>query len=144
MNIIMQASFDGRLKSNEVRRTTIGTGATLTAATGKDLYLTAAKITFALEGDGLTDTTSLGELQINGIVVESTPVCLSNRHSSASSIGAASSVYTYEFRNLAQKVAALQVMKIEVPTLNGNTAIESMIQAVEVPTGENPATYTSP
>lgn len=142
MNIIMQASFDARLKSNEARRTTIGTGATLTAFASKDLYLTAAKITFALNNNGATDTTSLAELQINGTPVETAHASLSNRHTSGSSIGAASSVYTYEFRNLAQKVTATQIMKIEIITLDTDTKVETMIQAVEVPAGQNPATYT--
>ncbi len=45
-NVLLRASFNNRLKSDERSLSAVGDLATLTAGTGKDLYLTAAKVVF--------------------------------------------------------------------------------------------------
>ncbi|QMU54706.1 MAG: hypothetical protein GKS07_07370 [Nitrosopumilus sp.] len=51
--------------------------------------------------------------------------------------------YDYEFKNIAQKaVGTGAILKLEVIALGSQTDIEGFIQAIEVPTGENPSTYT--
>ncbi|MDH3488878.1 MAG: hypothetical protein OEL56_00360 [Nitrosopumilus sp.] len=49
----------------------------------------------------------------------------------------------YEFKNIAHKVGPGQILKIiQVITLDAQIDVSGSIQAVEVPTTENPVTYT--
>ena len=50
----------------------------------------------------------------------------------------------YEFKNIGHKVAATQIIKLEVISLDAEVDVEGFIQAIEVPTGENPTTYANP
>ena len=137
-NIIAQASFNGRLKSDSAASSTTGDLCTLTAAAGKDLYLSAAKIIFFLNNQG-TGYASVATLQVNGTNVESSYASATALDGNAA---AGDMTIIYEFKNLWHKVTPGQTLKINVATLDAQIDVSGMIQAVEVPTTENPVTYT--
>lgn len=135
---VLQASFDGRLKSDEGSLSAIGDLATLTALSGKDLYVTAAKVVFHINTftgppQALGD---IVELKINGVVVETTPFTIDFTNTLGT--------FAYEFKNMGHKVTATQTMKLEVTALDAETDVEGFIQAIEVPTDANPVIYTGP
>lgn len=132
-NIIVQAEFDGRLKEDEGFLSATGTLCSITAAASKDLYLSAAKVNFHLLAGSAAVQDVVIELQVNGTVVET---CHGVVLSTANGYG------EHEFKNLWHKVDATQVLRLEVTTIDANVDVEGTIQAVEVPDGANPVTYT--
>ena len=142
MKYILQASLDGRLKSDFGEESTVVDLCTLTAAASKDLYLTAAQVTFYLNVSGGIDTTSRVALVINGIEKEPARVSLNSNHLVSSSRSGGNTSVVYEFKNLGYKVTASQIMKLEITAIDTDTDISGFIQAIEVPSGENPTTYT--
>lgn len=136
-NAILQASFDGRLKSNEGFLSAVGDLATLTAAAGKDLYLVAAKMIFFPNTIVFQGTTQQAVVKADTVIKEKVKASII-RHTSAAS---GNMTNTYEFKNLFHKVTPTQVLKIEVITLDTTIDAEGFIEAIEVPTGENPLTY---
>lgn len=139
---VLQAAFDGRLKHDEGFLSATGDLATLTATASKDLYLTAAKITFYV--NTTTDPLSSGdsvELNINGTVIETSKASLL---STSAGDNGGTTTFAYEFRNLGHKITATQTMKLEVVALDTQVDVEGFIQAIEVPTNENPTTYVTP
>lgn len=141
MKYILQAALDGRLESAEGFKSATGDLCTLTVASGKDLYLSAAKVTFFVNATGATS--SIGDevvLKINGSIVETVKFS-----SLQSSVDGGVGSFSYEFRNIGHKVAysvGTETIKLEVIALDTQTDVEGFVQAIEVPTGENPTTYT--
>lgn len=135
--IIAQASFDGRLKHDEGNAAAAGDVCTLTAAASKDLYLSAAQVVFY--ADTTTVNTSGDEvvLKVDGAIVETAKASLAK-----GTTDSGNSAFVYDFRNLWHKVDATQILKLEAITLDAATEVEGVIQAVEVPDGQNPVTYT--
>jgi hypothetical protein len=129
---ILQAEFDGRLKSNEGFLSATGNLATLTAASGKDLYLTSAKVHF--HSNSASNATAVTEvtLDINGTIVET----VKSGHNGIIL------VHDYEFKNIGHSVAATEIIKLEVISIDAAVDVEGFVQAIEVPSGENPVTYT--
>ena len=127
----LQASFDGRLKSGEGFLSAAGDLTTLTSASGKDLYLTAAKVTFFSNNNNNTTAVTEIVLKLNGVIIETTKFGL----------GPVEKLAPYDFKNLGGKVAATQIIKLEVITIDSRADVEGFVQAIEVPTGENPTTY---
>jgi hypothetical protein len=126
--------FAGKLVKNEGAATGTGTLATLTASSGKDMYLARAQVVFAM--DTLVSSTSLLnkiELQVNGTVVETA------LHSHLQSSGGGATVaFAYDFRNIGHSVAATQVIKLEVITLDADVTVEGFVECYEEPTGVSP------
>jgi len=118
--------FDGKLKKNEGVKTTTGDLATLTATSGKDMYIARAKITVYNDGGGTGASQNVVVLKINGIIIETsgTRVNLTSE--------------SYEFKNMGHKVAATQIIKLEVITINAAISIEGFIECFEETTGETP------
>lgn len=139
MKYILQAEFDGRLKSDEGFLSATGDLATLTAESGKDLFLTAATVVFFTNTTPNVSTADEVVLKINGTIVETAKY--SSAVSSGSGIGGLAA-FRYEFKNIGHKVAATQIIKLEVITISSVVDVEGFVQAIEVPTGENPTTYT--
>lgn len=138
-NIALQASFDGRLKSNEGQKTAIGDLATLTASAGKDLYIIRAKINWGIEQAGtiLADALeNLCELKLDGTIFESSRYAFRQVLRETANL-----IFEYEFKNMDHKVAATQVIKLEVIAINVDALVEGFIECIEVPTGLNPLTY---
>ena len=134
VSFLMKKEFNGDLVTNESRRTTTGTLATLTASSGKDMYIARAKVVFVLEG--LNDFSFLDtvELQINSVVVET---ALSSM-GMASGGGGTNSTVIYEFKNVGYKVIATQVIRLQATVLNANTTLEGFVECIEVDTGVDP------
>jgi len=121
--------FDSKLVDNEAVQAATGTGATLTASSGKDLYLAGAQIT--IFRDTSSSWTVTAELQANGVVLETIQ---SQGFVSADTLTS----NTISFKAIGNKVAATQVLKIEI-TVSTNATTESFIQGFEETTGESPA-----
>jgi len=124
--------FDGKLRSDEGFLSAPGDLATLTANTGKDMYLARAQITYfgnKTAGSSIADQVVL---KINGTIVETSKATLANTTS------AIQTTFTYEFKNIGQKVAAAQIIKLEVITLDVDTDVEGMIECFEEDTGATP------
>lgn len=135
---ILQAEFDGRLKWDEGFLNTTGNLCTLTAATNKDLYLTAAKVVF-FSTDTINGTAVKDEvvLKVNDTIVET----VKQSYAGAGGDGGIASI-DYEFKNIGHKVDATEVLKLQVIKLDAETEVEGFIQAIEVPDNQNPVTYT--
>ncbi len=126
--------FDGKLRKNEGVLSATGTLATLTANSGKDMYIARAKCVF------FSNTASTGtsgsakiELQVNGIVVESLRTFLVMVAGSQQML-----TFEYEFKNIGHKVAATQVIKLEVTAMPTTIDVEGFIECFEETTGETP------
>ena len=126
--------FDSKRVSNQVRLTAAGTGATLTASGGKDLYLAGAEVTLHLEAFGNANDESVLELTANGTVIETITLSSEGNTSVATGTG-----YQANFMAKGIKVAATQVLKIEGATIDSNHAVETFIYGFEEATGASPA-----
>ena len=132
--------FDGKLVKNEGVKSATGDLATLTASSGKDMYVARAKVSFTPSsiGTGSGEGNAIVKLKINGTVVETARYSWSARSTSTSNFGAANFAEDYEFKNIGHKVAATQIIKLEVVTLTGNTNAEGFVECFEETTGETP------
>ena len=127
--------FDGKLVQNDGSKTTTGDLATLTASSGKDMYVAKAKIVATLSsnpGAGYYNTTVA--LKINGVTEET--VVLSFARTSTSGDGQ-SNTLSYEFVNIGRKVAATEIIKLEVTTIN-SLSVNGVLLCFEETTGETP------
>jgi len=127
----------GKIRSNEGFLSATGDLATLTANTGKDMYIARAKVVFfintAANAITIADTV---ELKVNGTVIETASTGL--RVITTSNSGAGALAFEYEFKNMGHKVAATEIIKLEVTALNANTDVEGFIECFEETTGESP------
>ena len=119
--------FDGKLRNAKgANRTTTGDLATLTANSGKDMYLAVAKASCDFSGNGSATLV----LKVNGTIegtwrVETmTNATLENPH--------------YEFALKGVKVAATQIIKLEVTVADVDLAISGELVCFEETTGESP------
>lgn len=126
--------FGGKLKKNEGGLVAAGDLATLTASSGKDMYLARAQCNLHIDG---TNSQAIGDevvLKINDVIVETFKSSLL-----ADNIGGGTGVIVYEFKNIGHKVAATQIIKLEVITLDTQSEAEGFIECFEETTGESPA-----
>jgi len=122
--------FDGKLVDNHsADQTAIGDGATLTASSGKDMYLSRAWANVTYDA-GVGNAAVTVVLKVNGTIVESWNVL-----QSTSSLQYA---VQHEFL-IGRKVAATQIIKLEVTSEN-LSSIDTYIQCFEETTGESPET----
>ena len=137
MSFLMKKTFNSEIVSNEGLIETTGDLATLTASSGKDMYLAAAKISYGVE-EAAAATHKLGvELKINGVIVESFVNLFDSDGSTQGTMG-----NNYQFINIGQKVEATEIIKLEVITNGGNLYdIEGTIVCVEIDTGVDPTTW---
>jgi hypothetical protein len=130
IQFLSRKSFDGKIRSVEGFSTAVGDLVTLTANTGKDMYLARAKVIFRMNtnlGAGGNDAI---ELSINGVVIETARVHVSVNDGQPTVI--------YEFRNIGQKVLAGEIIKLEVTVLDTQTDVEGFIECYEEDTGVSP------
>lgn len=117
--------FQGKLREDDGTVTATGDIASLTANSGKDLYITSAKCSHR-------NATNAGYVTVvlkkNGTEIE------------RCQLGAAGQPDTesYEFKNIGFKVAATQIVKIELVTEVGTAVVSGYIQGFEEDTGEDP------
>jgi hypothetical protein len=134
LQFISKKEFDGKIRSAEGALSAVGDLATLTANTGKDMYLARAKITFW----GNTFTGDLGnkvELKVNGTTIETTAFSVSVNTGGG---GGALQSMVYEFKNIGHKVLAGEIIKLEVTVLGTKTDVEGFIECYEEDTGVSP------
>jgi len=121
-------AFGGKLVKNEGFLSATGDLATLTASSGKDMYLARAKVTFYSRVSNPSSVGDKIELKVNGTVVETTGYSMLTNAIETS----------YEFKNIGHKVAATQIIKLEVTVLATDTDVEGFIECFEETTGETP------
>jgi len=124
--------FGGKIKKNEGTRTTTGDLATLTATSGKDMYLARAKINATAVGAGGGTVTI--ELKVNGSVVETYDADL--HHGAANDSG--NSTNNYSFNIIGVKVAATEIIKLEVTAVT-DVSVNGVIECFEETTGGDPS-----
>jgi len=129
IEFLTKKEFDGKLKKNEGFKSTTGDLATLTASSGKDMYLARAKVIFFANVASAEAIADEVVLKINDVIVETAK--------SASSSGT-QFAWSYEFRNIGHKVAATQIIKLEVITLDTQVDVEGFVECFEETTGETP------
>jgi len=120
--------FDGKLRTDKgvIAFSITGDVATLTANTGKDMYLARAVIN--LESNSSAGDIAI-DLLINGVVIET----YNPEFNSVNSNG----MSWYEFKNIGHKVLAGQIIKLEVTT-NNQVEVNGFIECWEEDTGESP------
>jgi len=119
--------FGSKLVKNEGVLSATGDLATLTASSGKDMYIARAKVTWFSNTASPSIIASECVLKINGTIVETSKVSLSANNS-----------LIYEFKNIGHKVAATQIIKLEVISIDSEVDIEGFIECFEEATGETP------
>ena len=134
IEFLAKKEFDGKLVRNEGTKSAVGTLCTLTASSGKDMYIARAKCIFhANTAIGFEEVANKVELQLNGIVFE-TAIISMEFGSGGGSVGA----IEYDFKNIGGKVAATQVIKLEVITMTGSVDVEGFVECFEETTGASP------
>lgn len=131
---LAKKEFDGKLSSAEGFLSAIGDLVTITAATGKDMYLARAQVSFYVN---LSNSSSFGdfcELKANGVIKETAAY---SSGQASSGFGGSTSI-VYDFRNLGLKVLAGQIIKLEVTVLTAKTDVEGFIEVWEEDTGVDP------
>ena len=121
----------GKIRENEGTRTTTGDLATLTATSGKDMYLAKAKIN--VEATGLSNGTISVELKVKGVIKDTYDADLNH----GTNPDSGNSADNYEFNMTALKVAATQIIKLEVISIS-EVAVNGSILCFEETTGESP------
>jgi len=127
--------FGGKLRSDEGTLSVTGDLATLTANTGKDMYLASAKCIFYLNND--SSAISLQnevQLSINTVIIERAITS----YTVQTIAGGAVLTIEYEFKNIGRKVAAGEIIKLAVTTLDVDTDVTGFIECFEEDTGETP------
>ena len=119
--------FDGKLKQSDGSIFATGDVATITASSGKDMYLARAKITISSTSTAGTSSTVV--LKVNGTVVGTTVARLDDT---------SNGTYVYEFASSGLKVAATEIIKIEVTIYGTNQTISGELICFEETTGESP------
>jgi len=126
--------FDGKLVHNEGALTAAGTLCTLTASSGKDLYLAKAVVYVKVDTVNVAAEVATIELQANGVVIETVGVGKESGASTVSEIG-----YVIHLAGHGIKVAATQILKLEATVLDGAISLEGAIYGFEETTGDSPA-----
>jgi len=129
---LSKKEFDGKLRSAEglLSNGATGTLVSLTANTGKDMYIAKAKINWEVS-TGNTELLTL-QLRLNGVPIES----YRGRADVADS-------FEYEFVNIGGKVLAGQIIEIVINTSEFNLDVEGVIECFEEDTGSDPTILAS-
>ena len=122
--------FENSLKT-EGTKTTIGDLATLPATSGKDMYLAKAKIN--VKATGISVGTIRVELKVNGVIKDTYDADFNH----GTNPDSGNSTDNYEFNMTGLKVAATQIIKLEVISIS-EVAVIGSILCFEETTGESP------
>ena len=129
---LAKKEFDGKLKTDEGTISATGDIASITASSGKDLYLAKAKVSIRLESGG-TAGGAIVELKVNGVIKATWAGELL-----ISSGEAAHHNSVYEFVVSGLKVTATQIIKIEAVTVDADIEVNGELICFEEDTGVNP------
>lgn len=129
---LSKKEFDGKRRDDEVLKSNgaTGAGATLTANTGKDMYVAKAKISWEVS-TGNTELVVIS-LRLNGVIVES-----------YRGRGDVADAHGYEFVNIGGKVAAGEVIEIFIESSEFNLDVETVLVCFEEDTGADPTILAS-
>ncbi len=129
--------FDGKLVTNTGEQADGGTGntATLTASSGKDLYLAKASVTVRLDA---LSSLIVGEITLvaNSVVIDRWEFSALNEGSTSAS---AAFDLQHDFTVAGIKVAATQTIVIDVVASNADFDITGTLVGIEETTGASPA-----
>lgn len=131
--------YGGKLVNDEGVKTTTGDLATLTANSGKDLYVARAKVscTPSSVGIGASSGSATIELKVNGTVVETASYSWAARSTASNNFGSGQFAWDYEFKDIGHKVDATQVIKLEVSSIS-TANVEGFIEGFEEDDGNSP------
>jgi len=129
---LSKKEFDGKIVTDEGFLGATGTLCTLTANTGKDMYLARAKIIVHNNLVNQVAFNNVIQLQQNAVVLETAEISVGS-----GTVGGSSAV-VYEFKNIGQKVLASQVIRLECTGLSANADVVGFIKCFEEDTGESP------
>jgi len=127
---------EGKIRSAEGFLSVTGDLATLTANTGKDMYLAKAKCCVFLRASANDISEARIELKLNGVIIETVQIAIQG--SSGTSSGKGMGYGDYEFKNIGRKVLAGQIIKLEVAAIPTTSDVEGFIECFEETTGEDP------
>ena len=131
---LVKKEFDGKLREAHGTLSATGDLATLTANTGKDMYLARAKIIAVIEASGQLLRTIIVQLKVNAVIKDSARIEL---NSTASSSQNGDSVMAYDFAT-GFKVVAGQIIKLEAITVDASIQVSGSIECFEEDTGVSP------
>jgi len=134
MGFLMKKEFLGELVEDDGTLSAAGDLATLTASAGKDMYLASAKINVYIENDNTGENSVIVTLNINGTVKETFEVMTGAVIAATSPSGQTD----YEFNLKGVKVAATEIIKLEVTAIDADVAVNGQLTCVEVDTGADP------
>lgn len=123
---LMIKEFGGKLKHDEGSATATGTLCSVTAGSGKDLYVARAKVSASFTSSFPSATV---ELQANGVTIETVTLKFDNDQSAYEE---------YEFKNVGHKVDATQVLRLQITALTSTLTVEGFIECVEETDGASP------
>ena len=124
--------FGGKLVENTVTsQSATGDGATLTASSGKDMYLAYAKCVIANKSN--LDRNAIVALIVNTVTKDTFDI---SSHNAGDAAG--DNTLTHIFP-VGFKVAAAEVIKLEVTAIGATMDITTTIQCIEETTGASPA-----
>lgn len=128
--------FGGKLKTDS--GVTTGTAAqdiaTLTASSGKDMYLASAKISIRCGTSNISDASV--QLSANGVVIGEYRGSFMN--SAVGRNAGATSADNFEFAIKGVKVAATQIIKMRATTIGSSIIIAGELVCFEETTGVSP------
>ena len=131
--------FDGKLVTNTGQQADGATGntATLTASSGKDLYLAKASVT--LRADAAQAGVPLFEVTLvaNGVIVDRCEATYQANSSNGPPFTPVNLKYDFTVQGI--KVAATQTIVIDVVTSDASVDISGTLVGFEEITGDNPA-----
>lgn len=125
--------FEGKLRSNTAVQPSATTGdlGTLTANTGKDMYLARAKASIKDTGGAVAGQLKI-ELLVNGIVRDRWFTSMSRNTNIGGHVG-----NTYDFMS-GFKVTTGQTIKLRVDTAATNVEVSGTVECFEEDTGVSP------
>ena len=123
-----------KLFTDEGTLSATGDLASITASSGKDLYLAKAKVSARHETGATGTATGIVELKANGTIVATWAARLHIPTGTS-----ANSVAEYEFAVSGIKVAATEIIKLEAVTVDANLEVNGELVCWEETTGADPA-----
>ena len=134
---LAKKEFDGKLKTAEGTLSVAGDLATLTASSGKDMYLAKAYVSATTENaDTAAEVSVTIELKVNGVIKGTWRAQITDRKLTNES--RASSSVNYQFAMTGIKVAATQIIKLEVIQVGALIEANGELVCFEETTGETP------
>lgn len=137
---LSKKEFDGKLVQDDgILTASTGDLATLTASTGKELYLAKAKVNAALLNGTANDRTFTVILVVNGTTMGT----WKGFFRFDTSDGGATSMDNFEFGLQGIKVAATEIVKLEVTESETDVQIDGELVGFEEDTGTDPTILAS-